>query len=402
MTSWNSSLRAVTLVVAALLAGAPWTSSQAQSGRAATGRLRLQPTTRARPLDLDDPAQQRVYHDLLRRSGVKENSPLYQWSGSKRRPPTSDGSKLSSNQIFTLLGFGSDDAGANVSSGALYVSNAEVYKITLTLLVTDSDGTVVTSGTTEVTDSPSAVLNAPKGANPQRMPLNALATASVLYKDGSHQVYYVSGDAASYPTKIDNLAPALNSAAPGNTDVQVCINRATATGAPAPACNFVLAAVDAPPALQLPVVGSAAFDGDIDVDGMGKPSNASAMLVMLAPDGSSPCRIAELGATFFSDPGTKVDGKTLSWSFDPLRFDNGCAIAAGAYGFSLVISVSVQGKPAWATVSSAVDADTLTTREIPPVQVVAGCIAKGTKVTLATDRSAPSRALIARPPVRMG
>lgn len=381
MTLWKGSLRVVTFAVAALLAMAPWASSQAQGAKNLQG---LQPATRARSLDLDDPAQQRIYRDLLRRAGVKEDSPLYRWTGSHRRPSAGDGSKVSGNQVFTLLGFGSDDAGESVSSGALYASDADVYKITLTLLVTDSDGAVVTSGTTEVTDRPSAVLNAPKGPNPQRMPLNALATASVLYKDGSHEVYYVSGDAASYPSKVDNQAPALNSAAPGNTDVQVCINRATAVGAPAPACNFVLAAVDSPPALQLPVMGSAVFDGNIDVDGTGKPSNASATLVMLAPDGSSPCRIAELGAAFFNDPGTKVDGKTLSWSFDPLRFDNGCAIAAGAYSFSLAISVSVHGKPAWATVSSAIDGDTITTREIPPVQVVAGCIAKGTKVTLAT------------------
>ncbi|UYB54251.1 hypothetical protein OCJ37_10110 [Xanthomonas sp. AM6] len=381
MTPWKGSLRVVTVAVAALLAVAPWASSQAY---AANNRSGLEAAPRARPLDLDDPAKRRIYHDLLRRAGVKEDSPLYQWSGSNRRTPVADESKASSSQVFTLLGFGSDDAGESVSSGALYASNADVYKITLTLLVTDSDGTVVTSGTTEVTDRPSAVLNAPKGANPQRMPLNALASASVLYKDGSHQVYYVSGDTASYPTKVDNRAPALNSAAPGNTDVQVCIDRATAVGAPAPACNFVLAAVDSPSALRLPVIGSTLFDGDIDVDGTGKPSNASATLVMLAPDGSSPCRFVELGEDFFSDPGTKVDRKTLSWSFDPLRFDNGCAIAAGAYSFSLVISVSVQGKPAWATVSSVVDGDTVTTREIPSVQVVAGCLAKGSKVTLAT------------------
>lgn len=383
MTSWTGSLRIATFVVAALLAVMPWASSRAQAGGAERALHGLEPAARARPLDLGDPAQQRAYHDLLRQAGVKQDSPLFQWSGSNRRPATTDERALASKQVFTLLGFGSDDAGASVSSGALYASDADIYKITLTLLVTDSDGAVVTSGTTEVTDRPSAILDAPKGDNPQRKPLNALATASVLYKDGSHEVYYVSGDAASYPTKVDNQAPALNGAAAGNTDVQVCINRATAAGAPAPACNFVLASIDTPPALQLPVIGSAVFDGDIDVDGTGKPSNASAMLVMLAPDGTSPCLFAELGDAFFNDPGTKVDGKTLSWSFDPLRFDNGCAIAAGAYTFALAISVNVQGKPAWATVSSAVDGDTVTAREIPSVQVVAGCIAKGTKVTLA-------------------
>ncbi|MCC4590255.1 hypothetical protein LL974_03790 [Xanthomonas campestris pv. cannae] len=381
MTAWKGSARVAAVVVAALLAVAPWAASRAS---AATNHGGLEPAARARALDLDDPAKRRAYHDILRRAGVKQDSPLYQWTGANRRALAADAGESASDQVFTLLGFGSDDAGQSVSSGALYASNADIYKITLTLLVTDPEGKVVTSGAVEVTDRPSAVLNAPKGDNPQRMPLDALATASVLYKDGSHAVYYVSGDAASYPTKLDNLAPALNSAAPSNTEVQVCVNRATAAGAPAPACNFVLATVDAVPALQMPVIGSALFDGDIDVDGTGKPSKASATLVMLAADGVSPCRFAELGEAFFRDPGTKVDGKKLSWSFDPLRLDNGCAIAAGAYSFSLVIAVSVQGKRAWATVSSAVQGDTVSTRTIPPVQVVAGCIAKGSKVTLAT------------------
>lgn len=392
MTMQNIGSRAAALALATLLAMAPWAPSKAQADAAAMESGRLEPAPRARLLDLDDPLQQRAYRDHLRHAGVAADSPLYQWTGAgQRRAGMNLGSRNESsrnqatrNQVLTLLGFGSDDAGKTVSSGALYVSDDDVYKITLTLMVTGPGGAVVASGTTEVTESPSAVVNVSGGENPEQRPLNALATASVLYSDGSHDVYYASGDVAGYPTRVENQAPALNAAAPDNTDVQVCINRATAAGAPAPACNFVLAAIDSPPPLQLPVAGSAVFDGDIDVDGSGKPSNASATLVMLAPDGTASCRIAQLDDAFFDDPGTRVEGDTLSWSFDPLRFDNGCAIATGAYDFSLVVSVRVQGRPAWATVSSQIDEDTITAREIPPVQVVAGCIAKGTRVTLAS------------------
>lgn len=367
--------------------GTKATNTKGQGGKALALR-RLMRATQPRLLDLGDSKQRRAYHEALRLAGIASDSPLYRWSNASSKKASPQAPSSGGAQVFTLLGFASDDAGKTVSSGALYASDAPVHTITLTLVVTDPDGDVVAGGGSQ-SSGPSAVVNTDQGENPEVQPLTAVATASVLYQDGSHQVYYVSGDAVRYPTRVDNQAPALNASAPANKDVLVCINRATAPGAPAPACNYVLASTDPTPPLQLPVAGSALFDADIDVDGAGKPRNASAKLMMLAPNGAASCPFTELGDAFFDDPGTQVDGKTLRWSLSPLRFDSRCPIAAGGYSFSLVISVSVGGAPAWATVSGAIPADSVTAREVPPVEIVAGCLAKGTLVTLASGMTRP-------------
>lgn len=385
MTIWTLRLWALPLIAASLTAGG---SPPVAAAPGAQGTAGLTPAPVARRLNLEDPEERRLYQDVLRRAGVAQGNPLYGWGTTPTTGKKSKAKGAAPQQVFTLLGFGSDDAGRHVSSGALYATDADVYKITLTLVVTDADDNVVTRGLIDVTDRQSVVVNTPTGPNPEGGEINAVAVASVLYRDGTPEVFYVNGEAASYPTKVTQQAPARDAGGSTRNDVQICINRATAKDAPEPRCTAVLASAEQVPSLQLPVIGSAVFGGDIDVDAQGRPDKASASLVMVAPDGTPACHIAALGDAFFADPETKVAGDTLSWAFNPLHFE-GCPIAAGPYSFSLALQVNVQGKPAWVSASSAIEHSTVTARAVPPVQVTAGCLAKGTAVALAKGGTLP-------------
>jgi hypothetical protein len=342
------------------------------------------PTAKARLLNLDDPATQKAYHEMLKQAGAKPSSHarLYQLTGKGARPASKGA--VEAEPVFALLGFATDDAGANVASSAVIATRDKTHSITLTLVITDALGKVLTSAMKDDKTGPSSVaVTTDPAVNTTKGDLTAVGTASVVYADGSFQVYYVAGEAESYPTAVANVAPMINPAAPRNKAVQVCINRATAAGAPPEACNYVLASTADIPDVQLPVAGSATYAGAIDVGARGKPKDATATLMIVDPRSNAACQYVDLGEAFFDDPSVKVDGSTLSWSLDPAKFAESCPIADVPYLFALSIQVSVQGKQAWATVTNAVTTSTLTTLAIPAVRLVAGCVAKGTRVSLA-------------------
>jgi len=286
-----------------------------------------------------------------------------------------------------ILGISTDD-GSQVATTAIVVPTPDVLSTNLTLILTDADGTIIDINTKASDLETPITLTIGPGPNKAGGAVDAIAQVHIIYKSGGPGDFFATIKGAVFPSAVTNLAPLITKDAASNKWVQVCIDRATASTAKPPACNYVFGSVPKPPGVMVPVQGSIKYPGTIDTGSLGKPKNAQAMLIILNGDSDGQCRYVDLGTRFLGDPNTKAAGDTLTWSLDPAVFASSCADAAAFYTFALAVKVDIAGKPSWGTISNAVNGSTKTSIAIPRLQIAAGCIETGTPVTLATGQTA--------------
>lgn len=333
--------------------------------------------------NLADPAQLEAYRNIVAKMKARpgKHAELLRTLSAAPRP-AAGGATGGDPPAINILGLSTDD-GSQIATTALVVPSPDVLNTNLTLALVAADGTIIDIGVKSSTDETPIILTVGPTENKSTGPLDVVAQVHVIYKTGGPADYYQTIKSAVYPDKVTNLAPIITKDATSNSWIQVCVDRATPSTAAAPACNYVFGSVPKPPGALVPVQGSIKYPGAIDVGTNGKPKNAEAMLVVLNGDlASGPCRYADVGARFLTDPHTKVTGDTLSWSLDPAVFASSCAEPNAFYTFALAVKVDVGGQPSWGTISNAVTGSTRTTIAVPRLQVAAGCIAAGTLVTL--------------------
>jgi hypothetical protein len=121
------------------------------------------------------------------------------------------------------------------------------------------------------------------------------------------------------------------------------------------------------------------YDGNVNVGPTGKPNSGAYynITVTRLPAGGG-CVVPLLDS--FWNYVTVVDNK-LSWDIDGALFRNSCLQNGDSVLFQMTIFVKVGNEPAFATITNASQADPPVTK-IPPMQIVSGCIAKGTMITM--------------------
>lgn len=142
--------------------------------------------------------------------------------------------------------------------------------------------------------------------------------------------------------------------------------------------------------ITFPVVGSVTFAGkDIKVKSGNKVDGGTASMWITNNESGGGCKM--LGnSNFFSNANTVVtNSNKLSWNLNPADFGNACFRSGEMVNFVMSLRIpATDGTQMCAYVSNSTLADTaaLVTYEIGPMQVYFGCLAQGTRVTMA-DRS---------------
>ncbi|RAJ05030.1 intein [Chitinophaga skermanii] len=164
----------------------------------------------------------------------------------------------------------------------------------------------------------------------------------------------------------------------GDTNIiTVCMTRKT------PNCTYCSPGLV--PNFMFPVTGYVIYDGNVSVDGNGKPNNgAFANITVTKLPAGGGCAAIPLSGNFFDY--VTVTGNKLSWNIPGAMFQNTCLASGDSvlYQLTLFVKVGPTYQPAFATVTNASDAVTNANQQkIPAMNIVSGCIAKGTMITLA-------------------
>jgi hypothetical protein len=374
---FRNSLRAVAVLLACLgAAHGAGAASHDDEAAALKYLIASAPPGVVKRLDTSDKQAVAGFRVLLQRSGFtpRTHAALYSALDKPAEPqPRPEKNAL----LLEILGFGTD-TGATISATAAASPGSTAKLASLTTTLFDKDYNTLASASEEKPNSAqSLVVTTNPAPNPSGGEVIAVATFYGVDAAGnSFGPYYSNGTAAAYPQQVVNTAPA------GTGTVQVCIDRTAGTGAPPSPCSAILASAVQPAGLLVPVAGSAKFQGPIDVGADGKPAKASATLLVLDPSAKPACDPVNLGGQFLADPNTVVDGDTISWSMNPASFGTTCPTDGRAYTFALALQVSVAGQPAWVSVNNLVTTSTTSTVAIPPLKVIAGCIAAGTSIVM--------------------
>ncbi|WP_143310342.1 Hint domain-containing protein [Chitinophaga vietnamensis] len=154
--------------------------------------------------------------------------------------------------------------------------------------------------------------------------------------------------------------------------ITVCMTRKT------PACTYCFGGLA--PNFMFPLQGRIVYNGKVNVDGNGKPNSGAFYNITVArlPVGGG-CAGIPIGGNFWDY--VTVKDSVLSWNVPTAQFQNSCLASGDQVLFQLTIFVKVGNQPAFATITNAASA-TPPTLKIPPMQIVSGCLAKGTNITM--------------------
>jgi hypothetical protein len=184
---------------------------------------------------------------------------------------------------------------------------------------------------------------------------------------------------APMPCVLGTTVPSCSAQCTSNTITTVCMARTV------PNCSYCYPGQA--PNVMFPMQGHIVYSGNVNVDGSGKPSGGAFANVTLTklPSGGG-CPAIPLQGNFF-DYAT-VTGNKLSWALTPANFPNTCLVHGDSVLFQMTVFVMIGTEPAVATISNAPNVDPPALR-IPPIHIVAGCIAEGTLITLADGKTVP-------------
>lgn len=161
--------------------------------------------------------------------------------------------------------------------------------------------------------------------------------------------------------------------------ITVCMSRHS------PACTYCQTGlVDN---FMFPIAGYAVCTGPIDTTAQGKPAGGSyGITVTRLPNGGG-CTVPLNPAINFWDS-VHVYGDSMTWSLPQATFPNNCLHSGDSvlYQFSLI--VKSKGRPVYISMTNARDAGPSDVK-VKPIQVLSGCIAAGTLITLADGSNRP-------------
>lgn len=362
-----------------------------------------------------DDAQYRFYKKQLHRSGINETThpQLFRVLEETRKkhqqqaPPRFDAPRNESEEaafpINIITSFDTKDQ-ITYTSSALSSFPYKIYSSTISLGLFNQDGdSIGPSNSAEAYCDVRDLEVATKGTEPI---LAAVSDSTVtdtvhsffsyFYHDagGIHHGYFAATTANVVDSiiNIDPMPCTLNDTVRGcNNDVcadtsviTVCMTRTT------PACTYCNPGYA--DNFMFPMQGHIIYSGNVNVDTTtGKPNSGAFynITVTRLPSGGG-CDGIPLKGNFWDY--VTVDGNKLSWNIDGAQFQNNCLQSGDSVIFQLTIFVKVGNKPAFATVTNAREADPPYFR-IPPMQIVSGCLAEGTQVTLQNGQQRPIEAV---------
>jgi len=277
----------------------------------------------------------------------------------------------------------------NFTSNALssIPGGSEVTVLTLGIYDQNSNplGTIAsTQSFNEGTDTTVAATGALSTRPPGPTPVTATMTSYYQDKQGNPYQVGQSVTTTYFPQTIVSTAP--NSS---TNQIKVCLNRSQVFADCTYDCSHALNCNQTPPSttnMVFPVIGSVTYNGNIDPIRFqnGQPTNAfnSTTVTMIDPSTGGGCPM-NLSTSFFSDPNTIVNGATLSWNMNPAQFGTACyqQNTSATYAFSTYVEIN--SNVVWAFINNTGTTPTQNTLQIPAMYIALGCIAEGSRVTMA-------------------
>lgn len=210
------------------------------------------------------------------------------------------------------------------------------------------------------------------------------AVGSYFYEDaaGGHHAGPMTATFAFYPKKIQDDAPI---AIKNPAQVVVCLNRTVQNGDCDYDCSTGLNCTKQPPndwQVRFPLKGYVDYYKNIDVGPDGKPAGATSRIVTTFTQSGGACKLPL--TDFFANPNTRVEnGNRLVWSIDPAVFGNACYPGKSDVTYAFMVNVYTEGTPISAYINNTGGTPEQNTFKIPPMKVYQGCLAPGSKITLA-------------------
>lgn len=278
--------------------------------------------------------------------------------------------------------------GQNYVAGAISSIPGNAHNVTITLGIYDGDlnplGDI--SKVEKYSDESTFSVQA-DGKFTTPMPPEGRSVMSILtYQYSNDQGTYhgvMPVETHDFPKQITNLSPRdLN----GDNLIKVCLYRQESD------CDYRDPQWTG--IVKIPVEGSIEYFANIDPIQFGPdgtPTNASCTIQVVKQVQPGSPITPPAGFNFFKDPNTTVNGAVLSWnlgwlSFDRPNFNSGDYVY---YIFNVIIQTGGKNAAAFITnapPSVAPGQNPFNTLNLPPMEVVYGCLAEGTLVRMA-DRS---------------
>lgn len=364
--------RCLAAMLAALFLAAPVAAaSLTPAEKAAVAALKRPDGTPVR-LNMSNAKHKAALTALWRVSGVSPDKMPKSMAAPKKGKVKGAKATVTLNPVVDFLGFSGADWDSQIAGHVVVTPGTMTQYTEVTVTLFDAQENIIASGSNGNAGSAAPVFaTSTEGANTAGTAVTATVTVYILAEDGTPSLWTYFWTGTQIPSEMVNIAPAAASQVVHR--ILVCLVK-TGSG-----CNYTTKEAGK---IALPVQGNVTFDGPINVNNQGKPTNATAKLYVVNQATGAMCS----NSTFFDDRKTKVSGATLSWDMASADFGTACYQANGIYDFVLSLQVNVGMKPVWAAVGSS---ETVTyskgTAEISPFQMLQGSggVVAGTLVSLA-------------------
>jgi hypothetical protein len=353
--------------------------------------------------DMSDPVQYRFYLNQLKLAGLTpQRSPqLFRrldvarrrsQSSPPRGPVLKDGAAGGPTAANIITDLKTNDQLTFVANALSSIPGGS-YATVLTLGLYDVNNNPIgaTQQTTQFNQGQNVKISA-QGQFQSRAATNgqlAQALGTYFYEDKDGNAYQgaFAVRSAFYPQNITNLAPKVIN---NPNLISICLDRMGSLSGCDYACPQGLNCTrttqppNQVPNVIFPINGSITYFDDIDpiqYDQQGNPTNAFSLVTVVFTQSGGNC-LQSLTTNFFKDPNTVVNGKTLSWNFNPAQFGTACYPATSPTTYSFSVYVSVKGSPVWAFINNTGTTPAQSTLIIPATQMVIGCLAEGTTILM--------------------
>jgi hypothetical protein len=361
--------------------------------------LALNPSGRFKPLDFSDDAQYRFYLAQVQRAGITpERAPRFYRALAEAReqhkafgPPKIEhapadvpSGEVQTINLITELGPVDHDA-ENWASAALssVPDGSTASRMTLVLYDQDFNPIGPSGESSDYDDGKNLGVQTTghiAGPSPAPHPRTVQAVETFFYqKNGKPFHGYATRLTATYPEAINNLAPVIS--VQGHNFIKVCLDRQQFND-----CDYYMNTTIQN--VQFPVQGNASYYGTIQLPIT--TQNAFSYIEVTRPASGGGCPLIDESA-FFQNDNTHITGGTISWFLNPASFGSGATCYTNGdlitFTFSMQVTVlpdnSQNGAPVWIFITNAPDTEpNLNTLVIPPMQLVYGCLAEDTLITM--------------------
>ncbi|UXY08908.1 hypothetical protein N7922_13495 [Kosakonia sp. ML.JS2a] len=336
-------------------------------------------------IDANDPLLVRFYAIQLALAGITPNNyPAFsrQWNDATRFKSSAGSLDQASVNgavpVYSIVDINSLD-GRNYTADALGSLPTQATNVTQTLGLFDSDANSV--GAVNYTKSYINAADCHIQANGvySRSPQENTENVAVIYTFAqtiNQQTVFGAEVIASqsYPKEIINTSP---TDLKHNSQIKICLTRESTD------CDYWH---DYNGVVSVPIKGQVTYLNNIDMSG-GRPVNAwNAIYLIRTRAGGDP--ITPLSdVNVFNSPKTQINGNSISWDLDWLRFKTVDFQSGENVYYIFKMGVSAGGKNVASFITNAPknvlpEQRFLNTFTIKPMQIVYGCLAKGTHITM--------------------